>query len=311
MAFPERMPPAARGASHPPSSHTRPPPEDISPVTPDFGSAPAREPSRPPQPGRPLPQLSPEQARVPIDESGGTLKISPENPLAVIGALTNAAARLVIVNDADRRIVPIRVAEFLVGRKRDGESSTPPGDRPERLAFAHPGVSERHAMIRFVLRTNSFQISDLGSRNQTIVGTLALNKDVLQPLAPETLICFGPIEAVFVVSRDASNELIPASRYATALQFLLADKQITAEQARMATAEAAAKGDRHVGEALMLAGILSARAWTRAFEQAATYRPPPQPVGSTRRWIWIAVAALTVIVLGALAWIFRGALGMG
>jgi hypothetical protein len=244
--------------------------------------------SRPPQP----PVADADQ---PV--SSGTLEIRQGNlnDLAVVGALKTHRARLVIANDAIRRVDPIRVAEFTVGREA--------GD----CVLGHPGVSQPHAKIRFVLDTNGFQIEDLGSRNQTFCGSLALSPHVWQGLQPETHLRLGPIDALFVVSLDSEKMALPPQRYENALSALVETGQVTEEQARAARAEAA-KGEQHVGEVLLLRGIVGARAWAKAWESATAQPPPPKP--RSKSWVWLLVCALLLAALAA-AWMFRARLGLG
>ncbi len=229
---------------------------------------------------------------------GGTQSIRPvSGDLGAIGALMTRRARLVIVNEAIRRIDKIEKPVATVGREL-GE-----------IRIDHRAISQPHATIRFIDATMSFQIEDRKSKNQTFVGGLALAPDVPQLLAPECLVRFGPIEAVFVVDRDSENVVIPPEQYAGALRYLVAQKQITQEQARVAQEEAK-NGDKHVGEALMLSGAISGRAWTKAFEQGKVFQgSAPSAGGGSKLKLIIGLVLLgAVLVLG---WIFRAKLGRG
>ncbi len=229
---------------------------------------------------------------------GGTQSIRPmSGDLGAIGALITRRARLVIVNEAIRRIDKIEKPVVTVGREQ-GE-----------IRIDHRAISQPHSTIRFIDATMNFQIEDRRSKNQTFVGGLALTPDVPQLLAPECLVRFGPIEAIFVVDRDCENAVIPPEHYAGAVRHLVAQKQITQEQARVAQEEAKS-GEKHVGEALMMSGAVSGRAWTKAFEQGKVlhHAAPSAGGGRTLKLVIGLVLLVAVLVLG---WIFRAKLGLG
>lgn len=276
----------------------------LPPITPPPASKPKSPPPAPPPPVRedppqaaaplrPAAKPADESADAELDVGGGTLAFAPvaSDKLALVGVLSNLKPRLVIVNDADRRAVPIRDAQVTISREN------------AEIKLAHPGVSAPHARISFVAQSLSFQIEDLESRNQTLLGALALNPRVPQLLQPESLIRFGPIEAVFVVSRDSNNEPISAQRYAAALEWLQQEKAITPEQAQSAKQQAAS-GEQHVGEALMLSGAISARVWTRAFEQAAQMRAAPVAAATPKsKLVWIVLGV--AVAAAAAAWFLK------
>ncbi len=229
---------------------------------------------------------------------GGTQSIRPvSGDLGAIGALITRRARLVIVNEAIRRIDKIEKPAVTVGREQ-GE-----------IRIDHRAISQPHATIRFIDATMNFQIEDRKSKNQTFVGGLALAPDVPQLLAPECLVRFGPIEAVFVVDRDCENALIPPEHYAGAVRYLVAQKQITQEQARAAQEETKS-GEKHVGEALMMSGAVSGRAWAKAFEQGKVlHHTAPTAGGGRTLKLVIGLVLLGLMLL--LGWIFRARLGLG
>jgi pSer/pThr/pTyr-binding forkhead associated (FHA) protein len=292
-----------------------PPPKPAPPVRVQRAPAPAPVAKRaepvvlPPLVARPAPEVAPAPSPVPQEEApepsrasdlfssgglgGGTQSIRPvTGDLGALGALITRRPRLVIVNEADRRVVPIEEMEVTIGRESG----------PCRID--HKAISEPHATIRFVAATNNFQIQDRKSRNQTFVGGLALNPEQPQLLAPECLVRFGPIEAVFVVDRDSENVEIPAVRYAGAVRWLVAQNQITPVQAKAAQDEAK-PGGKHVGEALMMAGVVNARAWNKAFESGSNLVPPSAAFSGGRRTFGV-IAIVIVLIALALFWIFRG-----
>jgi pSer/pThr/pTyr-binding forkhead associated (FHA) protein len=280
---------APLAAPKPVSPPPAPPPPPPAPVRNDPPQAAA--------PLRPAAKPADESADAELDVGGGTMAFAPvaSDKLALVGVLSNLRPRLVVVNDADRRAVPIRDAQVTISR----ESA--------EIKLAHPGVSAPHARITFVAQSLSFQIEDLESRNQTLLGALALNPRVPQLLQPESLIRFGPIEAVFVVSRDSNNEPISAQRYTAALEWLQQEKAITPEQAQSAKQQAAS-GEQHVGEALMLSGVISARVWTRAFEQAAQMRAAPAAAATPKsKLVWIIAGV--AIAAAAAAWFLKDLVG--
>ncbi|MBK8179638.1 MAG: FHA domain-containing protein [Planctomycetes bacterium] len=265
--------------------------------------APKPEPESPPR--RPASESpSPSPAAVPpraepnwgTDSIGsGTQSMRPvTGEFVAIAAMHSRRPRLVLVNEAFRRVEFLSKGVMVIGREQAD------------CVIDHKAISQPHAEIRFVEATNSFQIEDRKSKNQTFVGTVALNPGTPHPLAPECLVRFGPIEAVFVIDLDSDNVKIPPAWYAGAVRALLVQHQVTAEQAKAAEEEAL-KGERHVGEALMLSGAVSARTWARAFEMGKLAPPPSAERGGKRGLI---VALVVVIVLAVLAFVFQGRLGL-
>ncbi len=302
--------------TQPASAPSAPPPPAARPVAPPVAPPVALpvapQPKRPPAPpaAPPPPRSEPAPAPVPVpaprapaqpaaqnadaelDVGGGTMAFAPiaNDKLALLGVLSNLRPRLVVVNDADRRSVPIREAQVTISREN------------AEIKLAHPGVSAPHARISFIAQSLAFQIEDLESRNQTLLGALALNPRVPQLLQPESLVRFGPIEAVFVVARDSNNEPISEQRYALALEWLQQEKAITPEQAQGAKQQAAG-GEQHAGEVLMLSGTITARLWTRAFEQAAHMRLAPAADAPKSKLGWIVAAV--AIAAAAAAWFLK------
>ncbi len=287
----------------PPPAPTPAPPKRPAPVAQQ--PAPVVRQAPPPQPApKPVPTTDTGPSSSTSDFLGpggigsGTQSIRPlSGDLGALGAMITRRPRLVIVNEADRRIVPIERMVTMIGRES--------GD----CRIDHKAISQPHAMIRFISATNNFQIEDRKSRNQTFVGGLALNPNAPQLLSPECLVRFGPIEAVFVVDRDGENVPIPAAQYAGALRYLQAQNQATPEQIRTAQEDAKQSG-RHVGESLMVAGVISARVWTKAFENGQSMAQPAGSLPSGRRALVMIVIGVVVVGL-VLAWLFRTQLGFG
>jgi len=306
-------PPPKRAAPTPAPAPPRPAPAPAPTRAQAPAPAPAPAPPRPataaPEPAlepapRPVPRLHESSHSSTADFMGpggigsGTQNIRPDTgDLGALGTMITKRPRLVIVNEADRRIVNLERLVTMVGRE-SGE-----------CRIDHKAISQPHAMIRFVSATNNFQIEDRKSRNQTFVGGIALNPEVPQLLPPESLVRFGAIEAVFVVDRDSENAAIPPAQYAAAVRYLIANNQITQEQARAAQEEAKL-GAKHVGEALMIAGVVSARNWTRAFENGKTMAAQEVSQPRSRRALWMIVTGVVVVLL-VLAWVFRAKLGFG
>ncbi|HUR29069.1 MAG TPA: FHA domain-containing protein [Planctomycetota bacterium] len=278
-----RVPPQREPAPRPSVPRSVEPPPAARPV-------PAASAARTPEPVRP------QSTADFMGQSGsGTQSILPiSGDLGALGTMITRRPRLVIVNEADRRVVPLERMVTTVGRE-SGE-----------CRIDHQAISQPHAAIQFVSKVNNFQIEDLKSRNQTFVGGVVLNPGVSQLLAPECLVRFGPIEAVFVVDRDDENAEIPAAQYAGAVRSLLAQNLISPAQAKAAQEEAK-PGGKHVGEVLLLSGVIGARAWTKAFASGSSLQPAAVTLQSGRR-AWILMLAFVVAAL-ILAFVFRAKLG--
>lgn len=212
--------------------------------------------------------------------------------LATKAALETSRPRLVLTNEADRRVVDIARAETTIGRDE--------GD----VQLNHGAVSSPHAKIRFNPMLNTFQIEDLDSRNKTYVRGAALNPKSSQTLDPECHVQFGPIECVFVIDRDADNAAIPPVLYANALRLLQGQKVVTKEQAERAEKQAATE-KRHAGEVLLLSGAVTAKQWTRAVQDARSVASQEMLVpgrGSKRTWLYVGIV---VGIVAVLYWVLR------
>ncbi len=182
-------------------------------------------------------------------ESGGAAA-----NLALLAAFKAARARLVIANEAIRKIADIDKIEFVIGRK----------DESANLVIEHQGVSSTHAAIRF--EKKRFYIEDL-STNGTFVGNEKLESGQKRHLLPETHVRFGSIDALFVVSADADGNAPDSKRYRNAVEVLIAEGRLPASQRDDAIRDAQNE-NRHPGEILLQKGLITVEDWLKAFKKA-------------------------------------------
>jgi pSer/pThr/pTyr-binding forkhead associated (FHA) protein len=281
-------PSAAKPPPPPPPRATPPPPLDGdatmaagTPPPPPPPPPPVQQAPAPPTPPAPRPQpqpiaheVAPEAipaAAVPAGEIpgggagdggmatlvyGDDTNFDPNDPhqvLALQASLSVARPRLVFASEADRRIVDIGSASFVVGRSSE-----------VACTVAHPGVSSKHARILF--KKDRFFLEDLGGRNKTFLNKKQLAKGAAEELAPESHVSFGPVDALFVVDTDPEGHRIAADKYRFALDVLVAEGLVQPSQ--RSTAEAQAKAEnRHVGEVLLKSEVISIKQWKDAFER--------------------------------------------
>ncbi|MCA9323406.1 MAG: FHA domain-containing protein [Planctomycetes bacterium] len=174
--------------------------------------------------------------------------------LAELAAFKTARPRLVLCNEAIRRIVDIDVVRWLVGR----------ADGTANCVIDHPAVSTSHAQI--VYSDRRFLLEDLGSRNGSFVDgeRVAVNSRI--PLQPESLIRFGSIEAIFVVDSDRDGRQPDPKRYTNALEYLVSVGHISRLQREEAERDARAE-QRHAGEKLLEKGYIRADQWVEALKK--------------------------------------------
>jgi hypothetical protein len=215
--------------------------------------------------------------------------------LAVAAAFKSARARFVIANDAIRRVFDLNKIEVIVGRDKAADSGVD-------CLIEHAAVSGKHAKIRF--DRQRFFIEDLGSKNGTFLGSEMLPAGAPRELRPETHVKFGGVDALFVVDCDADGKKIAPLRYQAAADVLEMDGRVTKTQRAGAERDIAEKvhGDRHVGEVLLLRGLINVEQWIDAIKRAEimdlSKKAVKQSSGGARAVaVILAVAAIVAILL--------------
>ena len=208
----------------------------------------------------------PESSEIPVPdptaEAEGTLvfggdALDPNDPSQIIAlqaSLTKLRPRLVFANEVDRRVFLIEAAEVNIGRSADVDCTV-----------EHPAVSSKHARVSFDIGSNRFFVEDLGGRNKTILNGEQLAPKSKREIMPESSIEFGPIQTLFVVNADSRNRPIPADRYEAALEVLTKDQKLQPHQRAQALGDTA-PNERHVGESLLLAEVVTVEDWREAFK---------------------------------------------
>jgi pSer/pThr/pTyr-binding forkhead associated (FHA) protein len=232
------------------------------------------------------------------DQTMGTLvyggqSFDPNDPhqvLALQASLRKARPRLVFANEADRRIVDIDKAPFVIGRSK----------KTSNCEVTHPGVSSEHARILFDGGRNRFTLEDMGGRNKTFLNNELLSANAARDLAPEAHLRFGPIEALFVVDTDWESLSISPEKYRAAMEVLVRENAVQPSQRAQAEAQAAAQ-NRHVGEILLQQGVITIRQWQRAFQQGEVLLLTKRPVAAIddkkKLYVMGGVVALLLIVI--------------
>ena len=201
--------------------------------------------------------------------------------------LVNAFEARLLFPGARLRAVELRDREeFVVGRE-DGEDDV-------YCAVDRESVSRLHARIAFDGR--SFIVEDLGSTNGTFVMGERLLEGERRRLAPETVMRFGSVYALFVVIADADCKRIPAKIYEAAFRILIADGIISRRDL------AAARGETYesVRDGLLSSGAVTADTWSRAFRRAVALDASTVSrswLGADRRWRRTALGLLAVVLV--------------
>ncbi len=224
---------------------TAEPPQEASPP-----AAPAAAPV-PPQPSR-----SSES-----DVGGQTMFVStgPQGSDQILkDGLLKARPRLILTDDAIRKVVPIEAAEFIIGREAQESIEV-------HCTIAHDAVSGLHAKIYF--DGDSFFIEDLGSRNGVFVDQVRLASHQPQRLRPESMIRIGVIDALFVIDQDSGGRVIEKEIYLQATKILKKRGAITPQQLTRALSQV--QGDpRRLSEVLLIDRIVDLQQWIQAFQDA-------------------------------------------
>jgi len=256
--------PTELGGTPPPASSPSPAPAPAAARRAESPPAPKKpsEVSKAPAAARPEPKSVPPP---PLEEYEGTIPVdrAEYDPAAEAALFRVANPRLVIAAEALHETVFVSATPFVIGR----------GEKCQHQVKDR-GVSEEHLKITFT--SGRFFVRDMKSTNHTF-----LNEKMLEPgspleIEPNDRLRFGPIDALWVTNIDAKGNAVPAQAYEMAAQNLLRAKKITAAQKERAMAEARAdaKNGRHVGELLLLTGVVSVEDWIAA-SRGGAQRPEP------------------------------------
>lgn len=210
--------------------------------------------------------------------------------LAKEAAFRSARPRLVLCNEADRRIVDLDSPDYLIGRV----ASEDPEFRI-RCIIPHGSISSQHARISF--NGQRFFIEDLGSKNGTFINGEMLAPGAARELRPESVLRLGSVDTVFVVDRDSEGKSVSESQINAALDVLVARNVLTKNQRERAEKEAAEK-KRHPGEVLLASGILSADRWQEAMSRGEVLKVAQKAKGGASRSFYLLLLTVAILVLG-------------
>ena len=207
--------------------------------------------------------------------------------------LERMGARLVLLNEADLRVLPIRTVEFTIGRDAGCEGR-----------LEHRGASGRHARIVFSAAHNLFLVEDLGSANGTQFQGAPLAPHEPRALHSDVPLRFGTVDAVFLQDVDSELLDLPGTRHDDAVRLLKARGKLSARALQRAREEAA-ESSRPWVEALLLGQHVGARDWGRAVEDARMAQALRELSGNRRRWFGFAVAVAVAGLVTILLLLFR------
>lgn len=246
---------------------------------------PAQEPSVPAK--RPTPDSPPADA---LNEFATihTLVGHGGEDLNTAAALKSMGARLIMLNEADLRIIPIEATEVVIGRSSEAA-----------IGLDNRGVSAKHAKLRFNGASHVFSLEDLESANGTFIAGAPLPPGSSRELESDTHLRFGTIDAVFMTEVDADFHSFPASRHEDAARLLRSEGKLTSAVYKQASQEAKELG-QSLGESLLLGQHVSPRDWSYAVKDARMAANVAAITGTGgRNWlplmILIAVAAAAAI----------------
>lgn len=212
--------------------------------------------------------------------------------LAQLAAFKTARPRLVICNEAIKKIVDVDKVDFSIGRA--GQSVS--------CEIEHPAVSSNHARILF--DNKRFYVEDQGSRNGTSVGGEPVMANSRRELTPESHIRFGSVDALFVVETDAEGKKTEAKTVRSALELLSREGTITRLQREKAESEARADREesgveRHPGERLLVNGFVKVDQWVHALRRADLVDLGSGSTGGGGRGMLVGMAVVIVILVAA------------
>ena len=257
------------------------------------GSPPAPAPPAAPPPPRAEPAGPPARAPEPEAEELAAPAGAPR-PFEATQVSSNASPasqaslealdpRIVLVLSPFKRVVRMRGSEFVVGRGEEVD-----------LEIIHPTISNRHAVIRF--ERGQFTIEDAGSKNGTFLDKAQLRENSRYDLRPESHVRFAAADALFLAKDPTDPEGIIDQR---AAKILVGRKKVTAAQVKSAAAE----GQGHLGERLLLETDLQVSDWVGAVREASMNTSRPLLGGKLLPVIVGAVAIIIIALL--LVWLWR------
>jgi pSer/pThr/pTyr-binding forkhead associated (FHA) protein len=218
----------------------------------------------------------------------GTIDPNSNQPVAGIQTkLDKMGARLILLNEADLRVVELRSLETLIGR-------SPKVD----CILSNRGVSSEHAKIEFRPSSNLFFLKDLGSSNGTEVDGVPLAANTNHELSPDSYIRFGTVDALFLQSIDAGFHEVSPERHECAARLLIARGQIPSSVVKKAKADAAEQKVA-LGEVLLLGQHVEPREWARSVKDAQVASTLQQltPISSKRILFWVVVGLVLMVAV--------------
>lgn len=223
---------------------------------------PAPTPAPKPEPEAPVvPKPTPVAASAPDPAEsilGGTVFANKDQGLAGIQTkLDHMGARLLLLNEADLRVIELRSQKITIGRSSSADCT-----------LANKGVSSKHAVIEFRSSGNLFFLKDLGSANGTHVNGIPLDANMPFELGPDSYMRFGTVDALFLQSMDAGFHAIPPERHQNAAKLLVARGKLTSSVVKQAREDAVTQGVA-LGEILLLGQHVEPREWARSVKDAA------------------------------------------
>lgn len=221
--------------------------------------------------------------------------------LAMSVLFSKSRSRLVVASGDLREIIDIRKLCVNIGRAKTTE---PPID----VVIAHEQVSAYHAQIYY--SKGFYWIADAGSRNGTELSgeRLTAGKERARQLHGDARIKLGSVDVLFVVDCDRTGASTPAQRYLSALDLLVDDGTVDKASVRLVTQKAASQ-NRHVGEILLVDGLVTVGQWVDAFERVPVVQIARQFGARSRRSVlavMLLVGAIAGITIAALVPMVRG-----
>jgi len=264
------------------------------PPSPGPSSAPAPPPAPAPAPA-PAP---PAQFPPPVPSGHGPLddepsgqfatlqanRMGPEGELAAVAALETMGARLILMDQAQPRVVPIVAATNTIGRRSAADVHIQSGS-----------VSYRHAEIRFVASTFTFQIKDLESANGTVLNRVTLTPDISQRIELDSCLRIGPIEAVLRANVESDRSPTPPDFDERVAARLISKAKLN--PAAFKSAKKDAPGP--LGDALILAGHVAPDDWADAARETRLFGSSAGG-GAAKK---IALVLLFIAVAAAIAFV--------
>ncbi len=200
-------------------------------------------------------------------------------------------ARIVVLNEADLRIVPLDELVFTIGRSEKCH-----------LRLENRGVSLDHAFIRFHPTSNTFTLQDVGSANGTFLSNAPLPGGSPRELEPDSHVRFGTIEGVFMQGLDSEFHKLSSDRHADAATLLKSRGKLSVQAIKLGNKSAQEQGTS-LGEALLLGQYVTPRDWCLAVKDARLAANLAALSGSgSKKNLLIPLLIVVAIALAAVAW---------